>query len=302
MKKAIKKLKFVYYPLKKVDNTIIKTMTIVNPTLATKFLFRRVMGYNLNLENPKTFNEKIQWLKLNEENQIMIQCGDKYGVRKYAEDKGLKEILCDFYGRFENEEEIDFEKFPEKFVLKISNSSGQNLIVSSKKDLDFKEVKKQLKNWKDQKFGLHTAEPHYQKMDSKIICEEYLEDKEKGELEDYKVYCFNGEPLFLMICTGRAKKSTKYYFFDFEWNPLNYNRHSDNLIKGIDEAVQKPKNLDKIYEYSKILAKDIKFVRVDFYNISGRIILGEMTFTPCGGLDSNLPKDIDLMMGKLIKL
>lgn len=302
MKESIKKIKCIYRPLRYLRNEFIKYLTLKNPILASKYLFKSVMGYELNLKNPKTFNEKIQWLKLFEENETMIKCGDKYGVRDYAKSKGLDKILCDLYGVYKSVDEIDFNSLPEKFVLKVSNSSGQNIIVNSKKDLNVEIIKNKIKKWQDEKFGLYTAEPHYQKMDSKIICEEYLEDIEKKELEDYKIYCFNGKPLFLMLCTGRARNQTKYYFYDLEWQPLNYNKHTDNLIKGIDDKVNEPKNLSKMYEYAKELSQNIKFVRVDFYNISGRILLGEMTFTPCGGLDKNLSREVDILMGEMIKI
>jgi hypothetical protein len=261
---------------------LVSYLTTRNPGLATRLIYRHVMGCKLNLQNPTTYNEKVLWLKLYNENPLMIQCGDKYGVRRYVEEKGCAELLNELYGVYDSADEIDFSVVPQKFVLKITNACGYN-IICDKADLDEQQVRRQLKKWQKTPFGLTTAEPHYLKMRSRIICERFLVDTHAGTLNDYRVHCLNGVPVYIAATNLQRTGPYRVLRFDFERNVINIPGEdcpdADMLTMMPDDAV-----LAKIQHYAQVLSKGIRLVRIDFYIIDGRIVLGEMTFTPGAGL------------------
>jgi hypothetical protein len=258
-------------------NMLISYLTPRNPVLATRVLYMLVMGCSLHLAPPKTYNEKLQWLKLYNETPLMIQCGDKYGVRRYVEEKGCEELLNELYGVYTSVDEIDFGIFPEKFVLKITNACGYN-IICDKKSLDEEHVRSQLKKWQKQPFGLATAEPHYLKMRSRIICERFLVDAQTGTLNDYRVHCLNGEPVYVAATTGPYIVLR----FDFEKNLITVPGEDFpdvELLRMIPDDTL----IAQLYKYARILCQGIKLVRIDFFIVDGKVYLGEMTFTPGAG-------------------
>ena len=243
-----------------------------------KLWYKRWTKKDLNLENPKTFNEKIQWLKLYDSTPIKTQLADKYLVRKF--------------------DDIDFDKLPDKFVLKCNHGSGWNLIVTDKNSIDKVEAKKKFDMWMNKnymyQFGL---EFHYKNIVPKIIAEEYLENN-NNDLYDYKVWCDNGEPEYIMFLSNR-KNGLKMSFFDKEWNlmPFHYS-HPQH-----EEKIQKPKNLDKMIELSKKLSEGFPYVRVDFYVLNnGSIKFGELTFTSLSGVCRWNDEKYDRFLGDKIKL
>lgn len=276
----------------------------ISPVFATKILFMFSMKQRLNLKNPRTFNEKIQWLKLYWRDERVAKCGDKYDVRSYVEECGLQEILNPVFGVYTNVNDINFDSLPQKFALKGTHGCGYNIICKSKDKLDIEETKKTCDTWLNSRYAYVSAEVQYDKMEPKLIVEKFLEGKDGKAPTDYKVFCFNGEPKITMVCEDRSKdQRAKYYFYDKEWNILPYNADSKELIsQGKNKHEDMPKSYKKMFEYAKELSKPFPFVRVDFYDIEEKPILGEMTFTPCGGIDSRLDKDIDILMGDLINL
>jgi len=261
---------------------LVSYLTPRNPVLATRILYRHVVGRKLNLKNPTTYNEKLLWLKLYNETPLMIQCGDKYGVRSYVEEKGCSELLNKLYGVYDSADEIDFSVLPHTFVLKITNACGYN-IICDKADLDEQKVRRQLEKWRKQPFGLTTAEPHYLKMRSRIICERFLCDAHTGTLNDYRVHCLNGEPVYIAVTNLQRTGPYRVLRFDFERNVINIPGEAypaaDLLTLIPDDAL-----LAQLKEYSKILSEGIKLVRMDFYIAGGNVMLSEMTFTPGAGL------------------
>lgn len=265
----------------------------------SRLFFLIVMKKNLNLNNPITFNEKIQHYKLFycRENPLVIQCSDKFKFRDYLKEKGLYENLIPLVGAWKNADDIPWTELPEKFALKCNHGCGYNIICSNKDKMSEKEVKKLLNKWMREDFGYFNAEPHYNKIPKMIICEKFIEN-EPGKLPiDYKVHCFNGEPLFLLVCSDRKDNTSYYDYFDLNWNNLDY-----SLVKNNNMLFEKPETFNEMIRISRVIASDFPFVRVDFYQYIGRVFIGELTFVPAGGLDNTLPSEADYEIGKLLHI
>ena len=251
----------------------------------------------LNLDNPLTFNEKIQWLKLYDSTPIKTLLADKYKVRSYIKKVIGEEYLIPIYGVYDNFEDINFDKLPNKFVIKCNHGSGYNIIVKDKSKLNLETVKKRLNIWMKQKYGLDLVELHYRDMIPKIIIEKYMDDG-TGDLRDYKITCFNGKPEFIWIDSERHTHH-KRNLYDLNWNQLPYkiNSHYDTF-----HSPEKPKYLKKLLNLAAILSKGFVSVRVDFYIIKQKIYFGEMTFATSSGLEDVVPESFDKRLCSLIRL
>lgn len=276
----------------------------VSPKFATKLLFLFSMKKRLNLKNPITFNEKLQWLKLYWQDPRVVQCADKYELRGYVEKKQMSNLLNPIFGIYERVSDIPFENLPNKFAMKGTHGSGYNLICKDKSKLNIEEARKIAQEWLESRFAYVAAEIHYDKMKPRIIIEEFIEGIDGETVSDYKIFCFNGKPHVTMVCEGRDENvRPKYYFYNNEWDLVPYNNDSKQLIdKNINKHKEVPKSFNDMIKYAEILSEPFPFVRVDFYESKGKPILGEMTFFPCGGIDSRLDPKVDLEMGQLIKL
>lgn len=256
-------------------------LTIISPELNTRVRYREVFKKKLNLDNPKTLNEKILWLKHKKymHDPLVIQCVDKYRVREYIKECGCGEILNELYGVYDDPSSIPWDSLPDKFVLKWNFGAGMNIVCSDKNSLDYKRVISQLKKWGRVRYWLPHSEMQYKYTPKKIICEKFLQDDQSPDVvPDYKVYCFHGNPetIFVMHDRGHDIKSE---FFDMEWNLLeNTNKYSSP-----DHITQKPKCLKQMIEVSKRLSKPFPFVRCDYYIVNDKLYFGELTFTPAGG-------------------
>jgi len=278
---------------KKLKNFFLSSLTIISPTLNTKVFYKRRIGKKINLENPQTFNEKIQWLKLNEfyPNELVTKCADKVSVRDYIKEIGCEEILIDVIKIYDNEKQINFDELPNKFVLKWNFGWGYNIICNDKNKLNENDTRKLLKIWGKSKFHLYNSELHYKKIKRKIICEKFIESENSLLPNDYKFYCFNGKAEYVMICSDRDKGDTKFYFFDRNWNLAKLNKRSQNLPE--DFTIEKPEMMDKMFEYADKLSQNFSVVRVDLYTTGKKIFFGELTFTPSAGLDTGYTSDGD---------
>lgn len=274
--------------------------TMISPTSSTKYLYKKRFNKKINLDDPKSFNEKIQWLKLNtyNNNPTITQCADKYAVREFVKEKGCEELLIPLIGVYTNVNEIDWNNLPEQFVLKCNHGCGYNLICTDKDKLNIEEEIKTINKWMKDDYWKHRAEVNYKYIPKKIIIEKFIENNGK-QIEDYKFYCFNGKVIYTMVCCEREDKHAKYYFYDRDWNLIPFSK--DALRVDENFAICKPKLLDKAIEYAEILSSPFPFVRTDLYILDDKIYFGELTFTPAGGLDDDL-LDGDIEMGKLIKL
>lgn len=266
--------------IKKVAKVIVSICTHISPKLGSEVIYYIKFRKKLNLNNPKTFNEKLMYIKLNNYNlnESVWKCADKYTMREYCMKLGVNEKnFPKLLGTYNNANEIDFSKLPNKFVLKCSHGMGYNIICENKSKLNYKKTRKKLNKWLNTKFGYDSAETHYNHIPPKIICEEFIEDK-KGEYPvDYKIYCFNGFPKVVLVCTDR-KIHYKTSFYDVDWNRV-YLRNEEN-----QEDISKPKAFEEMLDIAKIVSKNFPFVRVDFYEKNSKAVLGEMTFTPAACL------------------
>lgn len=288
---------------KKVKVLFLSLLTLISPKLNTKFLYSRRFGRNLDLDNPKTSNEKILWLKLNTyyKNPLVTQCADKYRVREYVEKCGCGEILNELYGVYKNVDEIDFGSFPEKFVLKSNYGFSMNLVCRNKSDMDIVATKKLLKSWLKSKQHLLKSEIHYADIPRRIICEKFIETKNGGAPDDYKIYCCNGKPYYVMVCIGRDKGKPKFYYFDIYGN-LQREMTRDGLEASADFRYDIPDGWNNMIKYAEVLSAPFPFVRADFYLEYGKVIFGELTFTPAAGLDIYKLEYTDRLLGDLINI
>ena len=269
----------------------------INPELDLKILFRIKQGYKLNLKNPQTFNEKVQWIKLYDKNRLMPKCTDKYLVRQYVEDKGLKNILNKLLWQGFNPEDIPFDKLPNKFVIKVTHGSTFNIICNDKSKLDKNKTIKQLNKWLKAKFIPCYGEWFYGIEKPRIIIEKYIESKDG--LKDYKVYCFNGEPKVIGVFSDRFSKEMKQEMYDINWNEED---GKTTTYPNPTVLTSKPSNLGDIIECARILSQGFTFVRVDFYNENDNLIFGELTFTDGSGFDKYSSYEYDIKLGNNLKL
>jgi len=268
---------------------------LVSDEIAVKFYYRKRAGRFPNLESPKLFSEKLQWYKINSRFPLMQQCADKYAVRKYISECGYANLLNDVIGIYSHVNEIDFDALPEKFVLKATHGSGQNIIVKDKTQLNTRRAKLMLGAWLHQSIYWSGREWVYQKMPRRIIAEEYLED-ETGELRDYKFYCFNGKPAFMQLEVGRGTSNNTRNFYDMDWKLLPFGKelpHNPNL------RVEKPRLFEQMKAIASDLCKPFQYVRVDLYQVGRKIYFGELTFFPAGGAPDFVPQEYDRIVGDM---
>ena len=263
--------------------------------------FKVKMGKNLDLENPITFNEKLQWLKLFDRKPEYTMMVDKYLVREYVKEKLGEEYLIPLLGVWDSPEEIDFNALPDKFVIKCNHNSGLGMyICKDKNKINIESVKSELKKGLAQNYYLLGREWPYKDVPRKIIAEQYMEDESTSELTDYKFFCFNGEPKMILVCSNRFSPSgLRENFYDLDWNllPVQRPKHPNS-----DNAIKKPETLGEMIRLAKVLAEDIPFSRIDFYNVGNRIYFGEITFFPASGMESFCPEEWDKIFGEWLKL
>lgn len=261
-------------------------------------LYTKILcGYYPDLKKPKTFNEKVQWLKLYyyPEDTLAVNMTDKYRVRKVLEEKGLGNLLPELLYVTEDPKDIPWEKLPDKFVIKCNHGCAYNIICENKNEINIQEASKKLKKWMKEDFGLFNIEPHYSKIERKIIVEEYL----GAALIDYKLFCFNGEPKFLYVSKDLAHDSTaQMSYFDMNWNKIPLIRDDYAEL----EDARKPECFNLIVDYARRLSEPFPFVRVDFYVINGKPVFSEMTFDPSAGMMPVNPRHYDKDWGDLLNI
>lgn len=252
---------------------------------------------------PKDFNEKIIWMEFNTDTTQWSNLADKYEVRKYIKNKGLENILIPLIGIFNSFDEINFSDLPGSFVIKTTNACEQIIIVKDKSKIKEEEIRKKISQWMKTPFGYKTGEVHYQKILPRIIIEELLPTKEGRSITDYKFYCFNGKVESCLVLTERNYVNKKYKV-NFV-NPYTWEDIPDFIkdkVRGDFNAIEKPKNIDKMIEVASILSKGFPFVRIDLYEVDGRVYFGEMTFTPAGGRAYYLTKNASEQLGNFLKI
>lgn len=270
---------------------------VLSQKIITAIYYRIVMKKKLKLTNPETFNEKIQWYKLYycPNNELVVKCSDKYAVREYLKECGCEKYLNPLIGVWKDAQEIDWSNLPDKFAIKCNHGCSYNIICGDKKSLDKKETIRTLNRWMKDDFGLYNIEPHYDKIIKKIICEMYIETTAGDLPVDYKIYCFDGVPKLILVCSERERK-LKLSFFDLDWNILNIGSSQP------DRDIKKPELLDEAIGAAAKLSKGFPFVRVDLYDCETRIIFGELSFTPAAGMADYYTEEGDIYTGKMFNL
>jgi len=263
-----------------------------------KLIYRGETGKTLKLNNPKTFNEKLQWLKLYDRRTEYSTYVDKYEVRSYIAETIGDQYLIPLLGVYNDVDEIDWDKLPNQFVLKCTHGSNSNIICPDKSKLDIESSKSQLKKWMKKNWYWFGREWPYKNVKPRIICEKYMVDESGKELKDYKVFCFSGEPKLIQVDFDRFTDH-KRNIYDTNWNllPVEIKFPSDK-----SRVINKPVKLEDMLKFARILSKDYPHVRVDFYSIGEEIYFGEMTFFHGSGFERILPEEFNVEMGKWIKL
>ncbi|MCI8391999.1 MAG: glycosyl transferase [Roseburia sp.] len=257
-------------------------MSSYMPVHLTKELYKGNFGEKLDLKHPGSINEKLQYLKLHDyyNNPVVTNCIDKYRIRRYLTERGMTDLLPELYGAYNTPDQIPFEELPDQFVIKCNHGCGFNIICKDKKTLDTEDCKKKLEHWLHQDYWKEFGELQYKFIRKKIIVEQYLGD----DISTFKFYCFNGMPkVMYMSANGENGEYDKYYdYFDMEWNHLDVSLHGHENRPDW-RTIQKPKNFGKMKQTAALLCREFPFVRVDLYNIDGKIYISEMTFIPTGG-------------------
>ncbi|MDK7472870.1 ATP-grasp fold amidoligase family protein [Bacillus paranthracis] len=251
-----------------------------------------------NLKQPTYFNDKLLKLKLTNRKSIMKKVVDKYEVRSYIKEKIGEEYLVPLIGVYSDPKEVDFENLPNKFALKLASGSQYNIICQDKTSLDWKESSEKLVKWLKLDPYMRTREWQYKDLPSRFVIEEYIEDS-KGNTYDYKFWCFNGEPKLVQVDTDRFGEHKRSMFdIDFNGKPLDLKIIYDNS----DKPIPKPKNYDVMVEIAKKLSKDFQFIRIDLYNLDGKIYFGEMTFHPDNCNGKFYPSEYEKIIGDMLSI
>ena len=253
----------------------------------------------VNLKKPKTYNEKLQWLKLYDRREIYTTMVDKYDVKKYVSDIIGEEYIIPTLGVYDRFEEIDFEKLPNQFVIKCTHDSDGLVIVKEKSQLDIESAKKNISEGLKRNYYYSSREWPYKNVKPRIIIEPYLEDDINKELRDYKFFTFSGKAKLLFIATNRQGKGDTYFdFYDTDFKHLDIiNGHPMN-----PNTPEKPKNFEKMIELAEKLSKGFPHIRVDFYEVNGKVYFGELTLYHWGGLVPFKPEKWDLKLGEYIEI
>lgn len=261
-----------------------------------KMYYLVMMREELNLKNPKTFNQKLQWLKLYDRKTEYTTMVDKYAVKKYIAEKIGGEYIIPTLGVWDKFDDIDFDSLPEQFVLKCTHDSGGLVVCRNKSQLDIDATKKKIEKSLKTNYFYNGREWPYKDVPRRIIAEQYMAD----DLRDYKLFCFNGVPRMTLVCSERfTRDGLKEDFYDEAWNHLDVQRpaHGNNIL-----PIQRPKQYELMKQLATKLSEKMPFVRIDFYEINEKVYFGEITFYPASGFEGFKPEEWDLKLGEWIKL
>ncbi len=280
-----------------------KVVSLIPTKMWLSYRFKKKMGYPMDWKNPKTYNQKLQWLKVYDRNPLYTTLVDKYEVKKYVAEKIGEEHIIPTLGVWEKFDDIDFDSLPEQFVLKCTHDSGGLVIVRDKAKLDKAAARKMFKIALNRNPYDVSREWPYKNVKPRIIAEEYMEDENEAKgLTDYKFFCFGGEAKMIYVSQGLEDHSTpSISFYDMQGKEMPFHR-SD--FKPMMAGFQMPENFDQMTEVANTLAAEINcpFSRVDLYSVNGKIYFSEITFFPCGGMLPFEPKEWDYTFGDSIKL
>ena len=297
--------KFFYYLLHKPSvlgvAVLLRLSPIIPDKLYLKLMFRLQMGYRMDFKAPKTFNEKLQWLKLYNRNPEYTRIVDKLEVKEYVAAIIGAEYVIPTLGVWSQPEEIDFESLPEKFVLKTTHGGGSNgvIVCRDKSKLDKGKIVSSLRVSLQQNIYRTFREWPYKGVKPRIIAEQYMEDSEIKELRDYKFFCFNGRAEYYKVDFDRFVGHKANYF---DRNGLLMEFGEEVCPPNYDKKIEMPSNLSDMMNIAEKLSQNIPFVRVDLYSVNQRVYFGEMTFFPAAGFGKFTEQQWDKKLGDLISL
>lgn len=273
----------------------------VDDELYLKLMFKGTIGKRLNLKNPVTFSEKLQWLKLHDHDPRYPIMADKFRVRDYIAREIGEEYLIPLIGVFDSVDDIDFDLLPNQFVLKCNHNSGLGMcICKDKRSLDIDKARENLRIGLAEDYYSKGREWAYKDIPRKIVCEKFMVDESGCDLPDYKIHCFNGEPRLILVCQDRfTGNELTEDFFSEKWEHLPIKRQNHPWSSTI---IKKPSSLEEMLAISRTLSKDIPFVRTDFYLINGKVYFGELTFFPASGFAPFIPEAYDKIIGEWLIL
>lgn len=266
-------------------------------------VFHGVLGYKPDLDHPATFNEKLQWLKLHDRKNIYTTMVDKYETKFYVAKLIGEEYIIPTLGVWDGFDEIDFKCLPDQFVLKCTHDSGSVVIVPDKSIFDREKARKKLERGLHRDFYAAGREWPYKNVKPRIIAEAYMGDGGIADLRDFKLQCFDGCVDNILVCTDRfSSKGVRYFYFDRDWNFLPYTKEKyDDIDLNVLNRF-KPQNLALMISLAEVLSAGFPELRVDFYEINGKVYFGELTFYSDGGFDNTITREADVAMGEKLKL
>ena len=272
-------------------------MHIAGKDAARKFDCAVRYRKRINLRDPKTLRDKVIYIENHCPSPLAARCTDKWEVRDYVADKGLGDLLVPVYGRaYPAFDEIEFDKFPDRFVLKATHGCKMNFFCTDKSTLDMERCRKTVTSWLNTTYGGYSGEWHYFDIPHRVYCEHYLDDADR--MVDYKFHCMNGVPQFVLAVDGRntAAGQMNRHIYDMEWNEL------EGLTEKPPTVIPRPQRLAEMVEVARKLSQDFDFVRVDLYEIEGKVYFGELTCTPTNGIFSHYTDEFLLKMGETLTI
>lgn len=291
------RIRFIRKDRKNLSMMILKKLSpLFSDRTYLKLIFRLGCGYKLDFDNPKTFNEKLNWLKLNNRDPRLTTMADKYAVKKFVADLVGEEYVVPNYGVWDRFEDIDFDALPQQFVLKTTHDSGGVIVCKDKSTFDFDNYKKRITELLNKDFYYLGREWPYKNIPHRIIADKFLDDHTGKELRDYKFWCFNGEPKYCYLTIKGENIFENFYDMDFNTVDINhcFPRHIPEF--------EKPTCFEKMKELAKVLSSGVPFVRVDFFQVDNKVYFGEFTFFDWGGKRAFSDYETDLKLGELIQL
>ena len=259
-------------------------------------------GKDLDLDDPKSFNEKIQWLKLYDRKPEYTTMVDKYAVKKYVAEKIGEQYIIPDLGVWDRFDDIDLDKLPDKFVLKCTHDSSGVVICKDKSKFDIAAARKMINKRLKVNYFYFGREYAYKNVKPRIIAEKFMEDPEKPVPEDYKIYCINGEPVYIVVFHDRfnKQKAMSETVYNTDWEPQHISLNEHFAVS--DETEPKPECLDELLDITRVLCRDMAQVRIDFYIIENRIYFGEITLYAANGFQKMIPEELNLKLGQMLTL
>lgn len=276
---------------------MIKCLNFIPTKAYLKMVYWIKTGKKLNLKNPKTFCDKLNWLKIHELHPEYTQLVDKVAVRDYVSNKVGKDICFPLLGVWEHYDDINFEVLPEKFVLKCNHDSGSVKVINNKNKMDHKELKKFFEDRLKMNPYTIGREYPYREVPPRIFAEKYMTPEGEEDINDFKFFCFNGVPKVMFVATERST-DCKFDFFDMDFNHMDI----ENIHPNSSIVIKKPKKFEEMKRLAAKLSEGMKFVRLDLYEINGEVYFGEFTFFHAGGFWPFKPEKYELEYGELIQI